>query len=253
MLTYSKSFFTTQQTGSKRSAEVVVPLVMDLIQPKSVADIGCGVGTWLAVFQAHKVEEILGVDGAYVDPKALHIPASSFRPHDLTQPLRLNRYFDLATSLEVGEHLPASAAGRLVDTLTSLAPVVLFSAAIPHQGGLHHINEQWPQYWTALFEQRGYRVIDCLRRRIWTNPAVDWCYAQNLLLYATPSAIEQNPALRRFLEETHPDQLAVVHPRKYLEQCDPDHITIRNLSRWLPVLVKGLPKIVGNAIKRHVK
>ena len=57
---------------------------MDLIQPKSVADIGCGVGTWLAVFQAHKVEEILGVDGAYVDPKALHIPASSFRPLDLT-------------------------------------------------------------------------------------------------------------------------------------------------------------------------
>src|SRR5439155_5342753 len=101
MLTYSKSFFATQQTGSKRSAEVVVPLVMDLLQPKSVADIGCGVGTWLAVFQAYGVEEILGVDGAYVDPKALHIPASSFRPHDLTQPRRLNRSFDLAMSLEV--------------------------------------------------------------------------------------------------------------------------------------------------------
>src|SRR5437016_3032113 len=124
MLTYNRSFFTTQQTGSKRSAEVVVPLVMELLRPGSVADIGCGVGTWLAVFQAHGVKDILGVDGAYVDRRALHIPSGSFHPHDLTQPLPLNRTFDLAMSLEVGEHLPASSAGRLVDTLTGLAPVV---------------------------------------------------------------------------------------------------------------------------------
>jgi len=252
-MTYSKAFFSAQQAGSKRSAEAVVPLIMQIVNPRSVVDVGCGVGTWAAAFKAHGVADVLGVDGDYVKPEFLHIPRDNFEAHDLQQPLHLDRKFDLVVSLEVAEHLPASAAETFVDTLTGLGNVVLFSAAIPHQGGTHHLNEQWPEYWAELFKWRGYRVVDCLRRRIWKNREVDWCYAQNILIFATPEAVAANPALKQAAAETDEAQLSLVHPLKYMEQCDPDHITVRRLAGWLPVLLLGLPKIFGNALHRHMR
>jgi ribosomal protein L11 methylase PrmA len=48
-------------------------LVSDLIQPKSVVDVGCGLGTWLTAFNKEGVEDILGIDGEYVDRRMLKI------------------------------------------------------------------------------------------------------------------------------------------------------------------------------------
>jgi hypothetical protein len=69
------------------------------------------VGIWLAVFREHGIHDVLGVDGAYVDQKVLQIPREQFRAHDLGQPLRLDRQFDLALSLEVAE--PGDQGARL--------------------------------------------------------------------------------------------------------------------------------------------
>ena len=63
---------------------------------------------------------------------------------DLAQPLQIDRRFDLALSLEVAEHLPPECGSEFVQTLTDLSSVILFSAAIPFQGGTDHLNEQWP-------------------------------------------------------------------------------------------------------------
>jgi hypothetical protein len=95
-----------------------------------------------------------GVDGEYVNIKTLAIPEERFIPYDLKRPYRIDRAFDLVVSLEVAEHLPADCAETLVDSLTGLGSVVLFSAAIPYQGGEHHINEQWPEYWIRLFHSK---------------------------------------------------------------------------------------------------
>ena len=27
--------------------------------------------------------------------------------------------------------------------------------------GIHHVNEQWPEYWAKLFETKDYLLIDC--------------------------------------------------------------------------------------------
>jgi hypothetical protein len=63
------------------------------------------------------------------------------------------RTFDLAICLEVAEHLPPEAAEGFIDSLTRLAPVVLFSAAITFQVGNQHLNGQWPDYWATLFRR----------------------------------------------------------------------------------------------------
>ena len=167
MKTYSSDFYKNIQIDSRQSAREIVPLVLELIPCKQVIDVGCGIGSWLSVFQEFEVESIFGVDGEWVDEKMLEIPPEVFRSFDLTKPFSMDRKFDLVVSLEVAEHLPHESAKQFVDSLVSLGPVILFSAAIPFQGGTNHINEQWPHYWLKLFQERGYVGIDCLRKKVW--------------------------------------------------------------------------------------
>jgi len=212
---YDADFFRIQQDGSVRSANVVVPIAASIVRPMSVVDVGCGTGGWLAVFLAHGVRDIAGIDGDYVKASMLRIPQRSFRTADLSLPFDMDRTYDLAVSLEVGEHLPASAASTYVDSLTKLSDAVLFSAAVPFQGGRHHVNEQWPDYWARLFSERDFVCFDCIRRKIWSNPDVQWWYAQNILLFVRASAVSRFPALAG-MEPSNPETLPVVHPRSYL-------------------------------------
>ncbi len=225
---------------SKRSAEAIVPLVVELIRPQRVVDLGCGRGTWLAAFHAHGVQEVLGVDGEWTDRRRLQIPAEAFLPFDLRRPLHVDRTFDLAVSLEVAEHLPLSAAETLVDSLVALAPVILFSAAIPFQGGKDHLNEQWPEFWINRFARREYVAIDCIRRRIWENPAVAWWYAQNTLVFVRRDALDRYPQLMSEISDETRRPPAVVHPRKYLEIADPSRASARRVLAMLPALAKSV-------------
>jgi SAM-dependent methyltransferase len=205
------------QRGARRSASEILPILFGLLPVRSVVDVGSGVGTWLSVAQQLGVEDVLGVDGSYVSRDLLQIPVNRFYPHDLTRPLTLPRRFDVALSLEVGEHLPSTAAQVYVASLTSLAPVVLFSAAIPFQPGDHHINCQWPDYWANLFREHGFHPVDCIRRRVWSNPNVEYWYRQNTVLFANDDALEANERLREERSRTELSQLSVVHPDRYLE------------------------------------
>jgi SAM-dependent methyltransferase len=218
MQPYNESFFGEQRDGSRSSALQVVPLVLQMLAPavpQRVLDVGCGVGAWAAAFREMGVPDVRGVDGDYVDRQALLLPADSFTAHDLAIPFRPEETDDLVVCLEVGEHLPPKRAESLVDDLTRLAPVVLFSAAVPGQGGVAHVNEQWPDYWAALFKQRGYRAVDCLRRRVWDNPRVRWWYAQNMLLYVRENRLADYPQLQQELRYEGVLPLRLVHPGMY--------------------------------------
>ena len=102
---YDVSFFDAMRRSALRSAEVIVPMLMDALHPTSVIDVGCAQGTWLAVFRSAGVQNILGLDGPWVDVASLEIPRSSFMVVDLERPIELDRRFDLTISLEVAEHL----------------------------------------------------------------------------------------------------------------------------------------------------
>jgi|HubBroStandDraft_6_1064221.scaffolds.fasta_scaffold321958_2 SAM-dependent methyltransferase len=204
-LTYFRSEALDPELNSPR---VVVPIVISLVRPRSVVDVGCGAGHWLSEFQRLGVERVLGLDGAYVDPEWLIIPKSLFRAVDLSKPFRLNERFDLAVCLEVAEHLPETAATGLVDSLVNLSPVILFSAAIPMQGGTHHVNEQWPEYWRRLFQKQGYRMLDVIRKEIWKNAEVKFWYRQNTFLFVSESLIPSNSTFLNAADEA--DDLLLV-------------------------------------------
>lgn len=174
--TYSENIHNTT------AAEEFLHIIQRHVQPQSVVDVGCGLGTWLKVFEESGLKNILGIDGNYIEKSNLKISEKNFLLHDLSTPLNYNRRFDLAICLEVAEHLPESASEIIIDTLTGLADTILFSAALPNQGGQNHINEQSFSYWVQKFNKKGYIVKDIFRNEIWLNEKIDWWYKQNMFL-----------------------------------------------------------------------
>ena len=164
--------------GVQDSAKALVPLLSMLLTPQSVIDVGCGEGWWAYEF-AQEGCHVLGVDNGTIPTSPLH---EKFQEVDLTKPFPDLGKWDLAVCLEVAEHLPASRAAGFVEDLCGLAPDIVFSAAIPGQGGVGHINEQWPDYWVKLFNRNGYRVSGMLRWLIWDDDRLENWYRQNLFL-----------------------------------------------------------------------
>ncbi|MEI9914287.1 MAG: methyltransferase domain-containing protein [Candidatus Saccharibacteria bacterium] len=203
----TKASSTVIQAGSNSSALHLVPLLSNLLHPKSVLDVGGGIGEWLQVWQKYGVEDFLDVDGKYISTSQLLIPKSKFLAHDLTRPLKLGRKFDLVMSLEVAEHLDNKVAEIFVESLTRHADTIFFSAAIPGQGGTHHVNEQWPSYWAKKFIIHGYQCFDVIRPLVWNLDIVDFWYRQNSLIFATKAASEQYGLV------ASKAPLNIVHPR----------------------------------------
>ncbi len=236
---YDSSFYTAEGLAILDSPRIVVPLIISLVQPKSVVDVGCGRGSWLCVFQECGVERILGIDAASVNPDWLLIPKECFRSMDLALPFQLDEQFDLAVCLEVAEHLPDHAAVSLISSLTALAPVVLFSAAVPFQGGVHHVNEQWPEYWRELFERESYCMLDLIRKEIWKDPRIKYWYRQNLFLYVRNDLMVSRP---KFAEAAHlADDLRLIHPA----------ILEAHYGLW--PLVKNLPRSAWQAGRNRMR
>ena len=180
----------------------VVPLVIQLVNPKSVLDVGCGTGIWLKVFEEQGMLDYIGVDGSHLSIDMLKIPARNFLVQDLREPFLLDRKFDLVISLEVAEHLEEQYAQQFVRTLISHGDTILFSAAIPGQGGQNHLNEQWPEYWQKKFEEHGFFLMDIIRPLIWKNEKIDWWYRQNIFLVTKG---KPNHTRNEMISVVHPD------------------------------------------------
>ena len=180
---YTDTFFDYINQSARASAQPLIGYLYPKLRPTSVLDLGSGRGVWLQEWQRKGVADVLGVDGDYVDQDTLAVERDAFLAADLTQTLNLGRRFDLAQSLEVGEHLPRAASEMLVSSLTAASDRVLFSAAVPGQGGEHHINEQPLAFWQELFAARGYRPFDCVRPVLRSNRKVAPWYRYNSILY----------------------------------------------------------------------
>lgn len=180
---YDPLFFDYIEQGAIRSARAIAPLVLGALGAQSVLDVGCGAGAWLSVYRECGVTDVRGVDGTYVRRDQLLIPPDEFRAVNVSERFSLGRTFDLVQSLEVAEHLPRDASRTFVANLVAHGPCVLFSAAVPGQGGEHHTNERPLEYWRALFAEHHYVPYDIVRPRIPGDAAVEAWYAYNTLLY----------------------------------------------------------------------
>jgi SAM-dependent methyltransferase len=231
---YGPDFYRFLASFAVRSAQRIVPKLAAAIPVRNVVDFGCGQGAWLSVWAAAGVS-VIGVDGPYVDRRRLLIDPGDFHAADLAAPIDLGRQFDLVQSLEVAEHLPAAKAAQFVDTLTAHGACVLFSAAVPGQGGENHVNEQPLGYWRAIFRERGYSAVDYLRPLVRHDPAIARWYRCNMMLYVKDDVIASLAEAAR---------LRCVPDARPLEEYWPLHYRLRH------ALVRQLPSGVVNRISR---
>lgn len=239
---YDADFYKAR-IDSLKSASQIVPFIVNLVKPKSVVDVGCGTGEFLSVFEEMGIRDYLGIDGSWVLNQRLRIPKDKFLPMNLEEPQELSKTFDLAISLEVAEHLSADASEKFVKFLVSLSDYVLFSAAIPFQGGVNHINEQWPEYWFRLFKKYNYVPIDIFRKEFWNNEDVAFWYAQNTFLYVHNNLVDSNPLfVKNLVSENY---INVVHPKllqKVVEERDKLYNTIPSFIRKIYSFIKKIKK-----------
>ncbi|MBX6744412.1 MAG: class I SAM-dependent methyltransferase [Acetobacteraceae bacterium] len=217
---YDREFFESLASGSLASARIVLGEVFAPMRIRSVVDIGCGLGGWLCAARELGATRCLGIDGDHVDRTRLLIAPSDFRAHDLEKAglagvLGEGESFDLALSMEVAEHLPPGRAASFIGDLCGLSNLVLFSAAIPGQGGTHHVNEQWPDYWAALFDRQDFDCFDVLRQRLWNEEGCEYWYAQNAMLFARRGSLAAQRA--SLLGPPTRAPLPLVHPRRFKE------------------------------------
>jgi SAM-dependent methyltransferase len=177
--------------------------------PKSVLDVGCGIGTWLKACQELGAKEIYGIDGVKISDHQLLIEKDKFRVVDITKPINLRRKYDLVLCLEVGEHLPKKYSNTIIKNLTLHGNTILFSAACPGQGGQNHVNCQWPSFWQNKFNLFGFACFDIIREKIWNNQKIEAWYRQNLFIAKKSRRAGNEPRIN-----------ALIHPEIFSEQIN---------------------------------
>jgi trans-aconitate methyltransferase len=194
---YSPRYYQTMvEPYAQRSALPMAESIVETFHPKSVVDVGCGSGALLVALRKLGVRQSLGLDSSDAGLNIANARGLTTRRFDITTGRwACTKCFDVAVSMETAEHLPEDAADRYIALLCSLAPIVVFTAAQPGQGGIGHINEQPRQYWVDQFLACGMHPADelvAVWQPVWTAAGVANFYTRNLMIFQSSSLA--NPA-----------------------------------------------------------
>lgn len=157
-------------------------------QPKTIIEFGCGTGALAREFASRGIT-VVAIDG-YSMPDFSNYSDVKFTKIDLnnvneTQKFlsSFNSKFDLAISIEVAEHLNPDVSQSFIQWMTSVADVVVFSAAVPHQDGDGHINCRTRQDWYKFLKKSDFVIADTLRIHFTSNLRLGLWHKLNVIDY----------------------------------------------------------------------
>jgi SAM-dependent methyltransferase len=159
-----------------------VDRIIELVNPGSILDIGCGTGRTTAYLHRRGFN-VVGVEASGVAIRNSEMP-DRIHQHDLRIPLDLRKRFDMVWCFEVAEHIHPKFVDIFVDSLVRHSNTVALSAAPPGQGGEGHFNEQPQSYWEKKFADRGYEL-----HPEWTAAMqrIEEFYSENMMVFTCGS------------------------------------------------------------------
>lgn len=151
---YPAAFFSGRNRRAWR-APIICGAVNKVLAPRSVLDVGCGIGDLIAQWLKQGVKAF-GLEGSLGAHEFLVCPEDHVLWTDLRKKLTAALSFDLVTCFEVAEHIEPVFAPVFVRNLTLASDRVLMSAAPPGQEGHHHVNCRPLEYWIDRLSDCGY-------------------------------------------------------------------------------------------------
>ena len=187
---YHSNYYETDVEGpAVSSAPDISKSITSDLQPKTVADVGCGTGALLQALRDNGCQ-VFGLEYSeaaleYCRARGVDVQKFDIENESLTD----DRTFDVAVSMEVGEHLPEKSADRYVEILAKLSDTIVFSAAQPGPPERHahdHVNEQPKPYWLSKFRAFDFEYDEIMSnqwRKQWqTGGAVAYWYHENVMI-----------------------------------------------------------------------
>lgn len=190
-LIYNPLLFLYYHRSAIANAPGVIRAMRDVFpQTMQWADVGAGSGAYAARAVRSGVA-VVSYEHSLFGRFFANLQGVRARAFDLrtARPPTLRDSVDLAYSFEVAEHLPPDLGDSLVAFLAKLAPIVVFTAAPPGQGGTGHLNEQPRSYWIERFARHDMQLSIKLSERLRSRFAaviVDapWL-VRNLMVFVT--------------------------------------------------------------------
>lgn len=205
---YDEIYYKKHEKGSYCSAISILEYILSFYNFNSLVDLGCGMGTWCKAALDLGVKDILGIDQHEYEQQYMLISKKDYKKIDLKNRLESFGTFDIAISVEVAEHIDASYAESFIRNVCLQSNVVLFSAALPFQGGTGHVNEKQCSYWKHQFNTYGYEIIDCIRPHFWDNEKIEIWYRNNCVLFVKNHLYSE--FIRKIPRDMQP--LDIIHP-----------------------------------------
>jgi len=132
-----------------------VQMLVEDFKPKSVLDVGCGMGLYVNEFDKLGID-VQGFDGSPAAIRQTVAKKNLVWQEDIRDLDTSDKKYDMVLCVEVAEHIPKKYANKLVKHLTSAGDLVIFSASPKGLGGTNHINEQPIEYWLDKFGDCGF-------------------------------------------------------------------------------------------------
>lgn len=162
----------------------LVKAVIDLFDPTSILDVGCGSGLYCKAFKENGVPMVHGYEGTQ-NVTSLGV-YDEIIEIDLTKPIgQINRFYDLVLCLEVGEHVPKEYEQIFINNLYSMTSqyLILSWADIKQYSASGHVNSRSQKYIINELINRGLEYLKEYSVELRKLVSFSW-FKKNLMVFA---------------------------------------------------------------------
>ena len=197
---YSDQFYESVTNRAEYSSRIIFSLLKNALHPKTFVDVGSGDGVWslsaLEHFESinHVEAWDLLAEKTYLDIAKKRFPSKNIISKRIdfeSSDYGVEMVYDLAVCLETFEHLSPSACEKLSLFFSSHTRILIFSGAVPGQGGTNHINEQPFKTWQRNLLDFGFFPLDFIRPNIQDKKNVPSYYKNNIVLWVNSKFLHE--------------------------------------------------------------